>query len=117
MVRDGWGKCSPRAQALGSALPKETREEAHADRIAHATLQAAFAAHRWSTHRARHPPLGLLHPVLGTLVGRNARHAALRSARRQRSPFPPPQSPRGCPKGDATLPKESFVPENAAEAE
>ena len=69
----------------------KSREQAHADKAARTTLHAAF-------HRTRHPPKRLLHPTLGTRVGRNARHAALRAARRARSPFPPPpQRPRRGP--------------------
>ena len=71
------------AHKLWRAYHRRRREHALANKTAHATLQAAF-------HRTRHPPVGLLHPRLGTRVGRNARHAALRAARRTRSPFPPP---------------------------
>ena len=77
-------------------------ERARASRTAHATLQAAF-------YSTRHPPARVLHPVLGTRVGRNARHAALRAKRRQRAPFPPPP-PKGPSAYENTRPTALISP-------
>ena len=81
---------------------KLRRERARANRAAHATLQTAF-------HSTRHPPTRVRHPVLGTRVGRNSRHAALRTARRPKDPFPPP--PPGVRVRKGSLPQDAQGPQ------
>ena len=85
-----WGKRAGDASTLvflalrgWKIYSARAREQAHVNRITRTTLAAAF-------ERTRNPSKRYLHPTLGIRVGRNARHAALRAARRVRSPFPPP---------------------------